>query len=202
MYKMTSMSITRALAELKNLNARIQKLTSGSIFMSYVVSGNVPLVSETDIRSNWSSVNDIISRYEKIKFAILKSNSETKVKIGSKEYTVAEAIAMKDCIQYRKNLLDKLKQDRTTTLNAITYHQNNLQNKVDVLLQNNFKEKSITEDDIRSIRDTYLKNNEIKSIDPLRLDALLQKLESEYDDFMTNINFCLSESNAITNIIV
>ncbi len=199
---MTSMSITRALAELKNLNARIQKLTSGSIFMSYVVSGNVPLVSETDIRSNWSSVNDIISRYEKIKFAILKSNSETKVKIGSKEYTVAEAIAMKDCIQYRKNLLDKLKQDRTTTLNAITYHQNNLQNKVDVLLQNNFKEKSITEDDIRSIRDTYLKNNEIKSIDPLRLDALLQKLESEYDDFMTNINFCLSESNAITNIIV
>lgn len=199
---MTTMSITRALAELKNLNARIQKLTSSSIFMSYVVSGNVPLVSETDIRSNWSSVNDLISRYEKIKFAILKSNSETKVKIGTKEYTVAEAISMKDCIQYRKNLLDKLKQDRTTTLNAITYHQNNLQNKVDVLLQNNFKEKSITEDDIRSIRDTYLKNNEIKSIDPLRLDTLLQKLDSEYDDFMTNINFCLSESNAITNIVV
>lgn len=199
---MTTMSITRALAELKNLNARIQKLTSTSIFMSCVVSGNIPLVSETDIRSNWSSVNDLISRYEKIKFAILKSNSETKVKIGTKEYTVAEAIAMKDCIQYRKNLLDKLKQDRTTTLNAITYHQNSLQIKVDVLLQNNFKEKSITEDDIRSIRDTYLKNNEIKSIDPLRLDALLQKLESEYDDFMTNINFCLSESNAITNIVV
>ena len=195
------MTITRALAELKNINARIEKLTANSLFMSTTGSA-FGACSEIDIRANWTSVNDLISRYEKMKFAILQSNSSTIVKIGGREYTVAEAIAMKDCIQYRKNLLDKVKRDRTYVLNTVAQHQNIIQNKLDTLLQTNFKERLTSEADIKNIQEAYMKTNEIKIVDPLKLDSLIPKLESEYDDFMTNVNFTLSESNAITTIAV
>lgn len=198
----TTISVTRALAELKTLQKRIEKLTHQSVFSTTVLPGRGSSVSEDAMRSDWASVNSLIARYRAIKFAILQSNATTRVRIGQTLYTVAEAIAMKDSIRQEQDLLDTLRQQRVSTSSAVDLHNQQVQNKLDSLLEINFKERKTSEDDMKTIKDAYLKNNEIRVVDPLKIDTKIAEMESRLEEFMTNVDFCLSESNAVTTVTV
>jgi hypothetical protein len=197
------MSVTRALAELKTLQKRIQKFNS-SVFINVVTSNRYssPSASEADMRSDWDAVNALIERYRAIKFAILQSNAVTKVRVGSKTYTVAEAIALKESMKHEQELLDTLRRQRVYVTNTVETHNQAIQHKLDSLLEINFKERKTSEDDIKTIKDAYLKNNEIRVVDPLKIDARIAEMESRLEEFRSNVDFCLSESNAVTTITV
>jgi hypothetical protein len=199
----TTMSVTRALAELKTLQKRIQKFNS-SVFINVVTSNRYssPSASEADMRSDWDAVNALIERYRAIKFAILQSNAVTKVRVGSKTYTVAEAIALKESMKHEQELLDTLRRQRVSVTNTVETHNQAIQHKLDSLLEINFKERKTSEDDIKTIKDAYLKNNEIRVVDPLKIDARIAEMESRLEEFRSNVDFCLSESNAVTTITV
>lgn len=197
----TTMSITRALAELKTLQKRIDKLTN-AVFITTVIPGRGSPSSEEEMRSNWDSVNALIDRYRNIKFAILHSNSVTKVKVGTRTYSVAEAIAMKDNIKQSQNLIDSVRRQMLVVSNTVDHHNDQIQSKLDSLMEINFKERKTSEDDMRTIKEAYLKNNEIKVVDPLKLQTKVSDLETEIEEFLTNVDFCLSESNATTTITV
>jgi hypothetical protein len=199
----TTMSVTRALAELKTLQKRIQKFNS-SVFINVVTSNRYssPSASEADMRSDWDAVNALIERYRAIKFAILQSNAVTKVRVGSKTYTVAEAIALKESMKHEQELLDTLRRQRVYVTNTVETHNQAIQHKLDSLLEINFKERKTSEDDIKTIKDAYLKNNEIRVVDPLKIDARIAEMESRLEEFRSNVDFCLSESNAVTTITV
>jgi predicted metalloprotease with PDZ domain len=199
---MTSISITRALAELKTLNKRIEKIVNQSIFITTSVNNKNLNIPEDNMRSDWDSVNSLIDRYRTIKFAILQSNANTRVRIGTKTYTVTEAIAMKDVVEQKRKLFDTLRRQKVETVNTVESHNNMIQNKLDNLLQINFKERKTSEDDIKSNKEAYLKSNEIKVIDPIKIDNRISEMERDLEEFSTNIDFCLSESNAITTITV
>jgi len=197
----TTISITRALAELKTLQKRIDKLTQ-SVFITTVLPGRSPSLSEENMRSNWASVNDLITRYQALKFAIIQSNAVTKVRIGGKIYTVAEAIAMKDSAKQTTGLLESLRQQRCDVSNTVQRHNQQVQAKLDSLLEINFTERKTSEDDMKTIRDAYLKNNEIRVVDPIQLDTVIPQIEDSLQEFLSNVDFCLSESNAVTTIAV
>jgi hypothetical protein len=199
----TTMSVTRALAELKTLQKRIQKFNS-SVFINVVTSNRYssPSASEADMRSDWDAVNSLIERYRAIKFAILQSNAVTKVRVGSKTYTVSEAIALKESMKHEQELLDTLRRQRVSVTNTVETHNQTIQHKLDSLLEINFKERKTSEDDIKTIKDAYLKNNEIRVVDPLKIDARITEMESRLEEFRSNVDFCLSESNAVTTITV
>lgn len=197
-----AISITRALAELKTLKKRITKHTQQSVFITTVTSNKNPLsATEEDMKANWASVNDLITRYQDVKFAIVRSNARTNVKIGSKIYTVAEAITMKECFEHGKALLNTIRNQRMTVNNTVEAHRRSTQEKLDSLLETNFKkDRKTSDDEIKTISEAYLKSNEIKVIDPLKLDTRITELEKHIDDFLGNVDFALSESNAITTI--
>lgn len=199
-----AISITRALAELKTLKKRITKHTKESIFITTVTSNKNPLAAtEEDMKANWASVNDLIARYQTIKFAIVRSNARTNVKIGNKTYTVAEAITTKECFEHSKALLATIRNQRMTVNNTVESHRRSTQEKLDSLLETNFKkDRKTSDDEIKTISEAYLKSNEIKVIDPLKLDTRINELEQHIDDFLGNVDFALSESNAITTIEV
>jgi hypothetical protein len=95
---MTILTVTKALVELKLLDSRIHngiaKLSSVEVIEGDRPPSGFKSVDEFNqaATSLLQSVQDLISRRQKIKNAIVKSNAVALVTIGRAEMTVAEAI--------------------------------------------------------------------------------------------------------------
>ena len=95
------MTIHKALAELKVLDKRIVASVSTQFCVANKHSNDkISGITVSDwkdiVKANYQKVNDLIHRNEAIKRQVTLSNAITKVKIGEDEYTVAEAIWMKN----------------------------------------------------------------------------------------------------------
>ena len=97
-----TMNIHQALVELKTLNKRIESaIREGEWVVANKHSngkiGGIDLKDFVEeVKSRYQKVTDLIARAEAIKRAVVNSNAITKVTIAGKEYTVAEAIDMKN----------------------------------------------------------------------------------------------------------
>ena len=131
---MNTMSVTRALAELKRLDDRLNRMTTDqSIFVSVAVGQGdkqkVLGVSDTvqnmisQIQSNRDRVNSMIEMRAKIKAAVVASNAVTKVKLGAREMSVAEAIELKKSIDVKRNMLNTYRR-QVIQANALVSKQN------------------------------------------------------------------------------
>lgn len=199
--KSGQISVTRALAELKTLNKRISKLTNETTFASTRVVGR-PWNDHVDrTRSSYQALTNLIENYSKIKYAIIRSNAVTTVCIGGVTYTVAEAIAKKEMIRHQKELLARLKKTRVDISNKINDHNSRTQGMLENLLDKNFSQTRKSDDtDVKSITEAYLKNNRIEAIDPLNIEACIEDLETYVTQFEKEVDFTLSESNALTKL--
>lgn len=113
-----TMTIHKALCELKTLDSRIKKAIEGSVFVfankhsNAKVSGKTISAYSDEVKSAYQSACDLVARRDAIKRAVTLSNATTKVTIGGQEYTIAEAIEMKNHgIPMQQKLLDKLVRD-------------------------------------------------------------------------------------------
>lgn len=206
---MEEITITRALAELKLLDSRINKKTSETDF-AYMVSKKNKFNTnfdtiQTNAKSSFQSIMDLIKRRQVLKSAIILSNSNTKVKLNGEEMTVAEVIECKQLVSLYKNLLTKLKQNRETVKTQV--EKNNQQMELDLqkLLELNFGKSSNTKtntDDIENISKTYREQNKYEMLDCVNIDTKIKEIEELVNKYETESNFVLSESNALTKIKV
>lgn len=195
-------SITRALAELATLKKRITKLSSNTTFISTKVSGRSWTDHLNDSKAAWQSINDLMARYQAIKFAVLESNSSTRVTISDKSYSVAEAIATKECMVQKRAFLDDLRRQRQTIAGQVQTHESGVQHQLNSLLETSFKNDKSGGGDIKVVSDAYLKNNRIEVMDPLGLDKKITELDNEILSFTSEVDFVLSESNSTVRIRV
>lgn len=197
-------TITRALAELKLLDKRINKEIKDMkcAYLHTKFSKKNPDSFKTTALAEWQSINDLISRREKMKTAIMNSNNITSVKIGSKTYTVAEAIETKKSIGYRKVLLDHLKRESVELEESKVQMDNSIQQRIDSLLEKEMgKDNKKTDPDaIEQLTKAIKTSNSYEVIDPIKLDEKVKELSKEIDDFELNVDFVLSESNSQTKI--
>ena len=124
------MTIHKALCELKTLDARITKCIGETEYVfankhsNDKVNGMTVAAYCDEIKSGYQRVTDLIRRRDAIKRAVVLSNAVTKVTVGGKEYTVAEAIEMKNHgIQMLQTLLKRLERDNRAARNEA--NQNN-----------------------------------------------------------------------------
>jgi len=107
-------TIHRALAELKLIDAKIEKaiadIQPSAIYQKDKLIGGYMKNEDfkTSAVSNYASATDLIKRKQKIKALIVESNSKTKVKVGDTEMTIAEAITEKDNVKFKKQLIQTL----------------------------------------------------------------------------------------------
>lgn len=203
----TQQSITRSLVEIKTLDSRIGKIIDASAFTSYKTkSRNFGLNAEEFRKSalaDFQSINDLISRRDSIKNAIVLSNSTTIVSIAEKQMTVSQAIEFKNTIGYKELLLQKLKTQRQMVTVESELHRNRVQTKVDdnirIICGKDVKADASS---IQTITDGITKGDPIEIFDPLGIDKVIDALETEIEDFRANVDFVLSESNALTKILV
>ena len=110
------MTIHKALAELKILDARIiSAINGGTYCIAYMHSNEkikgVPVKEyEGVMQGYYDKATDLIKRRNAIKRAVVLSNATTKVSINGIEYTVAEAIEMKNHgVEFDEKMLSTLK---------------------------------------------------------------------------------------------
>lgn len=199
---MEKISITRALNELKLLDKRITKKTANGTFMGIEVGGVQQYPNFSPVE-DYNSVVDLIERRGSIKGAIMNSNATTDVTIGGNTMKVVDAIEMKNSIKYYKDLLSKLKSEARQTRAQIAEGNEDVFNRLDRLLVANFGKESKSKDsEYEAIAKPFLAKNEYVEADPLGINDKIEDLEEFIDNFESEVDFVLSESNAVTMIQV
>jgi hypothetical protein len=207
-----TMSIHKALCELKVIGDRIEK-TMGKIpfvlaneHANKMIQG-IPIEEFiVQIKSAHQSTVDLIARREAIKCAVVKSNAVTKVTVAGKEYTVAEAIEMKnhgmDFIRMLKTKLSS-ELDRAKRLAEMANGQN-LENREDGYIKNLYSAtdmKNLTEE-ANSARKTFIEQHTTELVDPLKAADMVTALENQFYDFMSEVDAALSVSNSLVEITI
>ena len=207
-------TITRALTELKLLDNRITKGVE-TIQPLAIVQENKKIggyqevkTFEDNAKSGFQSVQDLIKRKNKIKSAIVTSNAKTNVLIGDKSMIVADALAMKENIKYVKTLSLNLKKHLQSTTAQLARNTADLEAKVQKSVETMLgsdKEKMKPDEisaSIEGIRTSFFKGQEWKLVDPLKVEEKIKAIDEEIISFESNVDFALSESNAITKITI
>lgn len=202
-------SITRALKELKLLDERIKKEITGTLFADVyqgrsdkaIISGITKAEFETRASTRLQSIEDLIKRRNKIKSALLLSNSNTKVTIAGKEFLVVEAIDQKSAIEYEKMLIEKMRKDITLVKKKSDENRAVLEGRIDKMLEQTLgTEKKVDESTYKQIADPIMEANELKILDPVKVEKIIDEKDKYIDEFLAEVDFVLSESNSKTEI--
>ena len=205
------MSITRALNEVKLLDAKIQKKINESSFVSCKMNKSAKLADGVTTpeefmqlaKSNMQSILDLTNRRKDIKTKIVQSNANTEVEIAGIKMTVADAIERKSSIEIDRSLLNRMKSEYRAVTGYIAQRNQQLEDKVsklvDSLVGSDKKDANMVktaEELAQNTRD----NESYVILDPLNLLKSIETLEQEIMEFESNVDFVLSESNSITSI--
>lgn len=203
---MAQISITRALAEVKSLNDRIEKATRQSVFATVTVGGKTTngqdlQTATNQLRANLQSVQDLIARRQAVKAAIIRSNAVTTVTINGKTLTVAEAIERKGAIDKERTLQAVLQQQLGQVRSVVERNNTQMQGRIDTMIQAAVgKERKATEEELEAISKPYTSSNITAPLDPNGLEAVIHKMEEDINGFLFEVDFALSEANAKTLI--
>lgn len=205
---MEKMSVHRGLAELKLLDSRISRAINEGIYCIFNKRSNQKIqgmeiqdFKDKVIKSSYDKVEELIKRRQKIKSAIVKSNALTEVEIAGNIMSVAEAIERKNSIEHEKVFLSKLKQQYANALQTMERNNATLTERADTQINALYQNKdNIDTVKIQSLKNDFINENTFDLIDPIDIKAKIEKLEKEIEDFETEVDFKLSESNAVTFI--
>lgn len=207
----TKMTIHRALAELKLIDSRIEKAINvveptGLMQLGKPVNGFYKKEDfETEVKSKYQSVTDLINRKNSIKSAIVKANGTTNISIGGKSMTIADAINFKTVILVKKNLILQLSRKHNAIKAKFKSENEKINNvalenaKIMIGKQGDDRVKP-NDEDVKNIVEPFVKRNEFHLVDPLKIEELVEKLQNEVDEFEVEVDAVLSEINALTEI--
>lgn len=201
-------TIHRALAEIKLINKKLTDLM-GSINPIAITQKDRPIsgyMKEDEFisksKSDFDSYLSLSKRRGDIKLAIIKSNAVTYVEVGKRKMTVADAIIEKVYIQDKVSFISRLQKLNTRVLadmedkNARV--EENLQRLIEVTYGSD--KSKIKKDDYEAIATPFNDKNQFILVDPLKLKDKIDAMQSEVDEFLSNVDSVLSESNATTLI--
>ena len=208
------MTIHRALAELKTLDARINRAINDATYVLAVkhtaekISGMTVNNFKDNMESSYQKITDLIKRRDAMKRAVVLSNATTMVKIGDKEMTVAEAINMHQSgMELKAELLRQMKAAYAQAQKELDRNSGEtLEKKAEqyVLSVINAQPKdskmTVNDDAMKALRKTYIENNTYDLIDPLGITKIIESLDNEINEFNAEVDAVLSCSNALTVI--
>ena len=203
-----TMSVHRALAELKTYEDRIQKAMQASFVVANQknndkIQGKTIDEINSIIQGNFDSYFALVENQRRIKAAVVASNAVTKVKIAGEEYTVAEAIERKAKLKYDEKFLLTLKAQFTEQNNRVDRANNELPAKLETYLQQILGPKDKrTADEITQHTELYEKKYKWELVDPCDIMNKIKELEERILTFKTEVDYVLSDSNALTQIEV
>lgn len=206
-----TMTVHKALAELKVLDNRINNAISSGDFVitkknnQDTVKGKTVEQFKAKATEAFQKASDLILRRNAIKNAVVVSNANTMVKIGGKQYTVAEAIEKKNHgMDYYVQLRDVLRQQFAKQRAELEKHNASLQQKAEQFVTGLMGGKDVKTDSEEYISavDTYIKSNTMILLDPLNIEKKIEEFDDTINTFLPEVDAALSVSNAVTIIAI
>lgn len=208
------MTVHKALAELKTMDDRIMKSIRDNTYVLAVkhsaekINGMTVVNFKEKMRSGYQKATDLIARRDAMKRAVVLSNATTKVKVGENEYTVAEAIEMKNHgMEFRSALLRQMNSAYVTAQNELNRNSGETLEKkaekyvLDVIAaQPKDSKMSVDSEAMKTLRKTYIENNTYDLVDPMDVAKIMETLDAEINEFNAEVDAALSVSNALTVI--
>ena len=207
----TKITITRALAELKNIKSKIssveQEVTkyAGAIFKDgyTILDGQV---SEKEFFTRYEDLSkelkELKDKYRKIKLKLTEANVITKLTINGESLSINEAIILKEQLESEKyfidnniNVLSELSKKYKSKEDSNTEYLNKL---IEKMTGGN---RAVKDSDTDSIKKMFDKFNSVKLVTTKTSSELFER-RSEIDRIINEINLTLVEVNSSTYIEV
>ncbi len=210
-----TISITRALVELKTLEDRIQAAIRSGQFIGPARGRETQKTmadakksslndAEAVIKGSFDKVESLIEYRQKLKGAVIQSNATTFAKLGDVEYTVAQLIEMKGTVGFYETFVNTLRSQRTQVVNMVDKANAELESQINALLLSVYaKDKTkVAESDVEAIAKPQRDAKEQSVFDPCEIDKKIEKIQEKITSLKSELDFVLSESNARTTITV
>ncbi|MBB4824822.1 putative coiled-coil protein SlyX [Sporosarcina luteola] len=204
-----TMSIHRALSELKTLNDRIPKAIHEADFIAtdrksaQKINGLSIEDYEKTIQAGFDKAVSLIERRNRLKDAIVQSNAITEVVVAGERMTVAKAIERKSSISYEEKMLSTMIAKRRMAINKLTMENESLPNRLEDYLTAILGNKEhAKKEEVELHTKSFMERNEYVLINPLQLDKRIEEWEERVSSFKAEVDAVLSESNAITTITI
>ena len=204
-----TMSIHRALSELKTLKDRIPKAIQEADFIAtdrksaQKINGLSIEDYEKTIQAGFDKAVSLIERRNELKDAIVQSNAITEVVVAGETMTVAKAIERKSSIVYEEKLLSMMVAKRRMAINRLSMENDTLPSRLEDYLTAILGNKEhAKKEEVELHTKSFMERNEYVLIDPLNLDKRIEEWEERISSFKAEVDAVLSESNAITKITI
>lgn len=204
------MTVHKALAELKLLDNRITSaIDNGKYCVANKHSNEkingVPVKEyEVIMQGYYNKATDLINRRNAIKRAVVLSNAVTKVKINDVEYTVAEAIEMKNHgVEFDELMFEELQRQYLKAQSEILkYNGTDLEKRAEQYVIGIYgsKEGKTNTDDFEKTKKDFITSNSYELVDPIKILDKINALEEKISSFKAEVDAALSVSNAVTEI--
>ena len=203
-----TMTIHKALAELKVLESRIMKTVGDGTYCVANKHSNEKIngVSVEDykkvMQGAYDKAIDLIARYKAIKKAVTLSNAKTIVTVGNEEYTVAEAIWMKNHgVEFDEMLLNELREQyNKAQAKILKQNGNDLEQRAEQYVVGIYgsKEGKTNTDDFEKTKQDFIISQTFELVDPIGILEKIEVLEEKISVFKAEVDAVLSTSNALT----
>lgn len=204
------MSITRALAEIKLLEKRINQGVEEFNAATVVAGHSVPPGYESVAAFQAASENKakslaaLIDRRNRIKAGVIASNAITMVTIDGTKMTVAEAIERKSSIGLTKSLHHTMQSQLSAANRKAEMGNAKILDEANAraiaALGDNAKKDAATE--YESLINKYVERNKYVAVAPRDMTNVVEKMGASIDQFEAEVDYVLSESNTVTKIRV
>lgn len=206
------MTVHKALAELKIMDDRIiSAINSGTFCVANKHSNEkikgVPVDEYKGVMQGYyDKATDLIKRRNAIKRAVVLSNATTKVTINGLEYTVAEAIEMKNHgVEFDEKMLDVLNKQYNKAQSEIRKQNgDDLEKRAEQYVIGIYgsKEGKTNTDDFEKTKKDFITANSYELVDPIKILDKINALEESIASFKAEVDAALSVSNATTEITI
>ena len=206
-----TMTIHRALAELKVLDDRITKLLSEAKFCGAAKNcmqklGGVTIEEyKQNAQAIYDKITDLMARQAAIKRGVSESNAVTHAVVCGHDYTIAQLIWMNQHgIDFKSALLNVLERQYANAVAVTEAANSKLSDRADDFIKNNSSadKSSMDVDAIRDMRESYIERETMQLVDGINIKKTKEALADEINKFKAEVDAVLSTSNAVTEITI
>lgn len=205
---MRRMTIHEALATVKVIDKRIASKIGEEVITTNrrnnsTIGGVSVAEKAKEFEATLQSTKDLFKNRTELKNKIAMSNAVTKIKIAGNEMTIVEAIEEKHFCETRLRWLRDLKSQLLRSQQRADMENAKLPAAADAFVNGlGGKDLKNLSDELKASREEYIKVHTVELVDPCKLGEFIESELTKVEDFVSNIDFRLSESNATTLIEV
>ena len=212
------MTLHRAPAQRKTTKARITKEIKTATFIETTVgtSGKVKGTPVGEVEKNIQGAYDrilaLLANYKKLSMAINAANNgigaDTEhlhtVDFHGGQATLSGILVTQECLHYRVQLVEKLTSQLAYVKNQVANSEAEVEKRCDTFRASmgGGDKSKLSAADIDAYSKNFHQNNDLKLVDPLGLEKLIEQLKEQNEALDVECDSKISEINALTQIDV